>query len=130
MNNFSQVNVAHFQNLVALAYSDSYISQEEMKFLTSRAVAYGITDKKAYETIEKAKDIKVNDNVITSEKEKQLSDFIYMSVMDGILRTDEYELCLRLGEKLGFDKKTVEDLIQQASKEWLVQNGIRRRKHT
>lgn len=127
MNTFSQVNVAHFQNLVALAYSDSYISEEEMEFLTSRALAYGISDKKAYETIENAKEIEVNDNVITSEKEKQLSDFIYMSVMDGILRSNEYELCVRLGEKLGFDQQTVEALIQQVSKEWLVQNDMKRR---
>ena len=127
MNTFSQINVEHFQNLVALAYSDSYISQEEMEFLTSRAASYGITDRKAYEIIEKAKNIKMNDTVITAEKEKQLSDFIYMSVMDGILRTDEYELCLRLGERLGFGKRAVETLIQQVSKEWLVQNDRRRR---
>jgi len=50
--------------------------------------------------------------VITFKKEKQLSDFIYMSVMDGILRIDEYKLCLRLGEKQGFGKQAVEDLIQ------------------
>lgn len=127
MNTFSQVNVEHFQNLVALAYSDSYISREEMEFLASKATSYGITDRKMYEILEKAKDIKVNDKVVISEKEKQLSDFIYMSVMDGILRSNEHELCIRLGGKLGFSKKNVEELIQQVSKEWLVQNDIRGR---
>lgn len=116
MNTLPQVNLEHFQNLVALAYSDSDISQEEMKFLSNRAAIYGVSDKKMDEIIGKAKNIKMDYSVLISKKEKQLFDFIYMSVMDGIFRTDEYELCLRLGEKLGFDKKTVEDIIYRFQK--------------
>ncbi len=121
----TNINESHFRNLVVLAYSDKYISPEEIRFLKDKAAAYNITDKVFYESIEEVKKLRMNETAEMPDARKQLTDFIYMSVMDGILRTNEYELCVWLGLKLGFIKEDIEKIIQETSKDWLVQNDVR-----
>lgn len=125
MNESSNTYEKHFKNLVALAYSDKYISPEETRFLKDKAASYSISDKVFYDTIEEAKRLRLNEPQGLPEAKKQLTDFIYMSVMDGILRTNEYELCIWLGLKLGYEKLEVEKIIRDTSKDWLVQNDVR-----
>lgn len=116
--NIRKIKVQHFKNLVAVAYSDGYYDEIERDFLAEKAVEYGLTIEVVSGILSNAEDLQfiVPENSIDSEE--QLSDVVYMAIIDGVLRNNEYELCLSIAKRLGFDKEYVDQVIESTKKAW------------
>lgn len=116
--NVRKIKVQHFKNLVAVAYSDGYYDEIERDFLAEKAVQYGLTTEIVSSILSNAEDLQfiVPENTIDSEE--QLSDVVYMAIIDGVLRNKEYELCIGIAERLGFDKAHVDKAIEKAKRVW------------
>ncbi|MDQ3393644.1 MAG: hypothetical protein M3512_05965 [Bacteroidota bacterium] len=116
--NIRKIKVQHFKNLVAVAYSDGYYDEIERDFLAEKAVEYGLTTEIVSGILSHAEDLQfiVPENTVDSEE--QLTDVVYMAIIDGVLRAKEYELCVSIAKKLGFNKEYVDDVIIRLKKIW------------
>lgn len=121
--NNRKIKVEHFKNLVAVAYSDGFYDEIERDFLAQKAIEYGLSTQMVSTILSNAENLQfiVPENSIDSED--QLSDIVYMAIIDGVLRKDEYQLCLNIAERLGFSKSHVDKVIEISKKSWNKKNS-------
>jgi len=108
----------HFANLVAVAYSDGYLDDQERDFLAERAQEYGLNKEEVDSLVSKAEELKFIVPLNQEEKEDQLSDVVYMAMIDGNVHEKEYELCLSIAQKLDFTRKDLDYVIDLTRKLW------------
>ena len=113
-----KIKLEHFANLVAIAYSDGYLEEHEKQFLSERAVEYGLNQKEIQNLFEMAEQLQFIVPQNEEEKEEQLSDAVYMAMIDGEVHEKEYALCLTIAEKLDFRKKDLDYVIELTKKMW------------
>ena len=121
MGTFSKgktIKLEHFANLVAIAYSDNFLDENEKKFLKERADEYGLPADEVKNLIDKADELKFMVPLNEEEKEEQLSDIVYMAMIDGEVHEKEYQLCLAIAEKLDFRKKDLDFVIDLTKQLW------------
>ncbi len=121
MNNLpgeKKIKLEHFANLVTVAYSDGYLEEHEKEFLSERAKAYGLPAEEVQKLFDMADELKFIIPQNDEEKEEQLSDAVYMAMIDGEVHEKEYELCLTIAEKLDFSKKDLDYVIELTKKLW------------
>ncbi len=112
------VKEEHFANLVAVAYSDGLLDEHEKEFLSVRAEDYGLNKDTVASIIEKADELKFIVPLNNEEKEDQLADIVYIAMSDGQVHEKEYELCLSISQKLGFNQKDLDYIIGLTKKLW------------
>jgi len=108
----------HFQNLVAVAYADGNFSSEEMNFLAEKAVDFGIDNSTIELILERAAELEFEVPLNDFEREEQLSDVVFISMVDGKVAEKEYNLCLKIAEKLDFEKKDLDQVIELTAELW------------
>ena len=113
-----QIKVEHFQNLVAVAYADGHLDILEAQFLARRAEEYGIEKEIVDAIIDKAEKLEFVIPLNDEDREDQLTDAVYMGMIDGEVHEAEYNLCLKIAEKLDFDKFYLDDIIELTQKLW------------
>ncbi|MEO1099524.1 MAG: hypothetical protein AAFX57_17490 [Bacteroidota bacterium] len=93
----------HLKNLVALAFSVGNIDEGELKLLKNAAEEAGISESELNSWIENADSIilKIPEN--EADRENHLIDMIGMATADNTFSQDEYDLCMTISEKLGYD---------------------------
>lgn len=108
----------HFANLVAVAAADGYMSAREREFLAERAEENGVKADE-YENIVKDAD-KLHHVVPLNQfqPEDQLMDAIFMSIVDGEIADQEYQLCIDMATRLGFERDVVEQTINEIRFMW------------
>lgn len=111
-----KIKLEHFANIVAVAASDGNITDEEVDLLKDRAIEYGLTEKDVNDLIDKAESLEFIIPMNQVEKEDQLSEAVLMSMIDGDIADKEYELCLKIADKLGFDQKYLNHIIALSKK--------------
>ena len=113
-----KIKTEHFKNMVAVAFSDGYFDEVESDFLAHKAREFGLTEAIVDKIIEEASELPfiVPENLI--DRENQLADIVYIAIIDGEIRTQEYKLCLHIASKLGFEKKYVDEVINLTIKLW------------
>lgn len=121
--NNRKVKVEHFKNLVAVAYSDGFYDEIERDFLAQKAIEYGLSTQMVSNILSNAENLHfiVPENTIDSED--QLADIVYMAIIDGVLRKNEYQLCVNIAERLGFSKSHVDEVIEISKKTWNKKNS-------
>ncbi|PIE86357.1 MAG: hypothetical protein CSA05_00890 [Bacteroidia bacterium] len=112
------IKVEHFKNLVAVAVADGTFSEDEMEFLKKRAQEYGINERKVYEIMQYADKLQFEVPLNKFEKEEQLADIVYISMIDGQIHDKEYELCLKIAERLDLTQKYLDQIIELTKKLW------------
>ncbi len=112
------IKLEHFANLVAVAFSDNYLDEQEQAFLTERAEEYGLPADEVRKLIDSAEELKFIVPLNEEEKEEQLSDVVYMAMIDGKVHEKEYQLCLTIAEKLDFRKQDLDYVIELTKKLW------------
>lgn len=112
------VKVEHFKNLVAVAIADGFFDAPEMDFLIERAKEYGISDRKVHEILHFAKSLEFVVPLNKVDKDEQLADVVFMSMIDGDIHEKEYDLCLRIAEKLDLSQKYLDHVISLTKKLW------------
>ncbi|MFN8258176.1 MAG: TerB family tellurite resistance protein [Bacteroidales bacterium] len=108
----------HFANLVAIAYSDGMLDDYEKDFLAERAELFGLDRSMIEETYKQAGELQFMVPMNNEEREEQLSDIVYMAMINGEVHDKEYQLCLHIAEKLNFTKKDLDHIIDLIRKLW------------
>lgn len=112
------IKLEHFSNLVAVAYADGYLDKEEKGFLSERAEDYGLAHDDVQSIINKADELKFIVPLNQEEREDQLTDIVYMAMIDGQVHQKEYKLCLSIAKKLEFKKAELDHVIELTKKLW------------
>ena len=118
MKAYRQIKKEHFANLIIVAYADGKLTEEELDFLAQRAVDYGLEDDEIRQMLDNIEQLKFQIPLNNEEKEEQLTNAIYMSLIDGELAEREYQICLNLAKRLGLDKKYLDNLIELVKELW------------
>jgi len=108
----------HFQNLVAVAYADGDFSEKEVAFLAEKAVDFGLENSIVEQIMSRAAELEFEVPLNDFEREDQLSDTVFISMVDGKVADKEYSLCLKIAEKLDFTKKELDQVIELTSQLW------------
>lgn len=95
--------VNHLKNLVVLAYSDGVFEESELKSLRHAANELGVSLDQLDVWIKDADNIVLSMPKNNADREKQLIAMIRMATSDGFFSQDEYDLCLKIAEKLSFN---------------------------
>ncbi|MEM1405807.1 MAG: hypothetical protein AAGG59_03450 [Bacteroidota bacterium] len=93
----------HLKNLVVLAFSDGNIDEGELKILKHAAEEAGISESELNSWIENAENIILSIPENDLDRENHLIDMIGMATADDTFTQDEYDLCMTISEKLGYD---------------------------
>ena len=96
-------HINHLKNLVVLAYSDGVLEDEELENLRNAATELGVDQSQLDEWLADADNIVMSMPTNDVEREKQLISMIRMATSDGFFSQDEYDLCLGIAEKLGYN---------------------------
>ena len=113
-----KIKKEHFANLLVVAYSDGRLTEKELDFLAQTAVNYGLEEQEIREILENIESLKFQIPLNNEEREKQLIDAIYLSLIDGQIAEREYQICLRLSERLGLTKKYLDKTIELIKELW------------
>ena len=111
-----KIKLEHFANIVAVAASDGKISDEELELLKDRATEYGLSENDVNNLLDNAQSLEFIIPMNQVEREEQLSEAVLMSMIDGEIANEEYEICLKIAEKLGFNKKYLTYIIDLSRK--------------
>ncbi len=111
-----KIKLEHFANIVAIAASDGDISDSELKHLRVRAIEYGLVENEVDKLIKDAEKLEFKVPMNQVEREEQLSEAVLMSMIDKQIADKEYELCLKIANKLGFDEKYLNHIIELSKK--------------
>lgn len=115
-NHSKRKKIDHFINLVAVACSDGGYDDVEKDFLAEKAVEFGLSNEVVIGILMDSENLVFQKPKNAVECEEQINDIIHLALIDGILRPKEYELCLLMAEKLGFDKNYVDQKIEDSNK--------------
>lgn len=113
-----EVKIEHFKNLIAVAYADGILDEEEKKVIHERAVELGLNEAEVSAIIAQANDLSFIVPLNHEEKEDQLADIIYMSMIDGKVHPKEYSLCKNIAKKLDLNTRDVDHVIKLTSELW------------
>lgn len=108
----------HLKNLMTIALADGILDPMEKEFIIEKASMLGIEEKELNEMFKEA--LNLNQKIVrtTIKKEEQMADAILMAVLDGYLHDNEQKILHELGDKLGFSKTYVDEIIQKSFKYW------------
>lgn len=111
----NNIQLEHFRNLVSLAAADGKIKDIERVTLSKIAFEREIPLDRLNIMLERADEYMYLIPQNQEEKEKQLEDMIKLAFVDGDFAPAEHKLILMVGEKLGFSRAEVDQLIETHS---------------
>lgn len=106
----------HFENLVVVAAADGYMDEDEKDFLADKAEEFGLDASTVAQIISNPQSLSFHVPESIDEKEEQLSDVVFMAMIDGEIHEKEYSLCLNFAKRLGMTAKDVDEIIALAKK--------------
>ena len=115
-----KIKLEHFVNLVAIAAADGYLDAREREFLSERAEENGMKAEEFDSIMNDADKLQFVVPLNQEEREDQLNDAIFMSIIDGEISDQEYSLCLSLASRLGIEPEEVDEVISGIKQIWAV----------
>lgn len=116
--NEKEIKLEHFKNLVAVANADGIFDESELEFLSERAIEIGLKQEEVDEIIKNADKLQFMVPMNKEDREDQLSDIVFMSMIDGSIHEKEYGLCLNISKRLDLGKKYLDHVIELTKKLW------------
>lgn len=113
-----KIKLEHFVNLVAIAAADGYLDAREREFLAERAEENGMKVEEFDSIINDADKLQFVVPLNQVECEEQLNDAIFMSIVDGNICEQEYNLCISLGSRLGIEQHEIDAVVDDIKKIW------------
>ncbi len=112
------IKLEHINNLIAVAYADGTLDDDEKDFLYERAEEFEIPTEDIKKSLENARNLQfvVPQNV--DDREDQLADIVFMMMIDGDIHDKEYDLCLSITNRLGLEKEDLDDVISLTKRLW------------
>ena len=118
MENEKEIKLAHFKNLVAVAIADGFLDEEERDFLVDHAEECGLDHKEVNEVIENADKLEFIVPESAEDREEQLADIVFLTMIDGSIEDKEYELCLNIAQRLELKKDELDEVIALTQRLW------------
>lgn len=112
------IKLIHFKNLVAVAIADGYLDDEEREFLVEHAEECGLPSDQVNEIIDKADELEFNVPDNEEDREEQLADVVFLTMIDGSIEDKEYELCLNIAKRLELKKEDLDEVIALTERLW------------
>ena len=109
------IKLEHFRNLVSLSAADGKIEDIERVALSKIAYEQGIPLDRLNLMLQRADEYKFLIPQNLNEREKQLQQMIDLALVDGHFAPAEVELILMVGEKLGFTKEELDQILGEHS---------------
>ena len=110
------IKLEHFANLVAVAAADGHMDEDEKEFLAEKAEEMGLNPEEINKILSNPQQIAFNIPDSMEEKEEQLSDAVFMAMIDGEIHDKEYHMCINFANRLGLNQKDVDEIITLAKK--------------
>ena len=108
----NSVKLEHFRNLVSLSAVDGKIEDVERVALSKIAFEQGLPLERLNLMLNRASEYIYLIPQNTKEREKQLEEMIKLALVDGDFAPAELELIEMVAEKLGFEKKELEVILE------------------
>lgn len=102
-----------FQNLYIVAAADGEIGPQEERLLYQVAENLGLGKRDVESVANRYPDI---DFIIPENQEEayfSLKNLVFMMVADGTIKEQEFSLCLLFAEKIGMDRKAIEEILDE-----------------
>jgi len=113
-----KVRIEHFKNLVAMAMIDGLLDETEKGILAERADEVGLPEDEVADILANADQLKFQVPLNHIDKEEQLSDAVFMAMIDGVLHENEYQLCVQLAKRLDLEHHYVDQIIKLTKELW------------
>lgn len=107
-----EFNVAYFRNLIAVAMADGILRDEEKAFFKAKAQELGLSTDNIEDILLMPDHELIAQSNDAIDEDGFLMDLVAMSMVDGEIHENEYNLCLQLAEKQGLEKEDVDDTIR------------------
>ncbi len=115
-----KIKLEHFVNLVAIAAADGYLDAREREFLAERAEENGMKAEEFDSIIGDADKLQFVVPLNQVACEEQLNDAIFMSIVNGDISEQEYNLCISLANRLGIEQHEVDTVVGDIKKIWAM----------
>lgn len=112
------IRLTHFKNLVAVAVADGYLDDDEREFLIEHAEECGLPSEKVQDIIANAKELEFLVPDSDEDREEQLADIVFLTMIDGEIEPKEYELCLNIAKRLELKKEDLDEVIALTQRLW------------
>lgn len=113
-----EIRLTHFKNLVAVAIADGYLDDDEKEFLIDHAEECGLPLDEVNKTIENADQLKFIVPDSEEDREEQLADIVFLTMIDGSIEDKEYDLCLNIANRLELKKEDLDEVIALTQRLW------------
>lgn len=113
-----EINLEHFKNLVAVSMADGFLDDDEKEFLEERAEEFGLPRDEVSDIVAKAGKLEFIVPENEEDREEQLADIVFMSMVDGDIEEKEYQLCLNIAERLELKKEDLDEVIALTQRLW------------
>ena len=110
------LNLDYFKDLVAVASADGHLDENEKKFLLKKAADFNLPIEEVELIIKNFSELNIQDYKEIKDKEQHLADIVFMAMIDGELKKEEYDLCLNFAQKMELSKEDVDKIIQMVKK--------------
>lgn len=108
---FNTVEIEHFRNLVSLVTVDGKVEELERVALAKIAFEKEIPLDRLNLMLDRGKEYTFLIPQNNHDRESQLEDMIKIALVDGDFAKAELELIMKVGEKLNFTEREIEDMI-------------------
>jgi uncharacterized tellurite resistance protein B-like protein len=105
------IKLEHFRNLISLSAADGKIEDVERVALSKIAYEQGIPLDRLNLMLQRADEYKFLIPQNHNEREMQLQQMIDLALVDGHFAPAEVELIVMVGEKLGFTKEELDQIL-------------------
>ncbi|UII31726.1 hypothetical protein LVD17_25905 [Fulvivirga ulvae] len=112
------IKLEHFSNLVSVASADGFIEDAEREFLQERAMEFGLLPEQIAAVMANIETLEFVVPELPEDREEQLADVVFMSMVDGIIEEREYMLCLNIAERLELKKADLDEVIALTKRLW------------
>ncbi|GAA0894573.1 hypothetical protein GCM10009122_42540 [Fulvivirga kasyanovii] len=116
------IKLEHFSNLVSVASADGFIEEAEREFLEERAMELGLLPEQIAAVMSNIEALEFVVPELVEDREEQLADVVFMSMVDGTIEEREYLLCLNIAERLGLKKSDLDEVIALVKRLWSRNN--------
>ena len=113
-----EINLDHFKNLVAVSMADGFLDEDEKGFLEERAEELGLPSDEVGAIMANADKLEFVVPEDEEDREEQLADIVFMSMVDGDIEEKEYQLCLNIAERLELKKNDLDEVIALTQRLW------------
>ena len=113
-----KIKSEHFKNLLAIAWLDDYLNDDEKAFLAERAEELGLPSDEVQFLIKSVHRLEFAVPASDEDKQDMLADVVFISMIDGQINDNEYNLCLDVGKKIELNRKYVDHIISLTRQLW------------